>query len=126
MKRCGLWSATAGATAVEFALVAPFLMALMLGIIEGGLALRTQLSLQYGVEAAARCAAVDSTNCATTSTIASFAVQKSLGLSVPVSTFTVTTPACGTLVQASYTYTFITIFFGTPSVVLTAKSCFPK
>jgi len=53
-------------------------------------------------------------------------VSESFGLSIPSSTFTVTTPACGNQVNASYVYSFITMAFGSPSVTLTAQSCYPK
>jgi Flp pilus assembly protein TadG len=115
-----------GATAVEFALTAPIFIALLFGIIECALALWTQFGLQYGVEAAARCATVDTTTCGSASAIASYAASNALGLTVPASTFTATTPSCGNLVQASYVYTFVTSYFGTPRVTLTAQSCFPS
>lgn len=123
--RQGLWRSTEGATAVEVAILAPVFVMLLFGILEGGLALWTQVGLQYGVEAAARCAAVDSTRCGNASAVAGYAAQQTFGLSVPASDFTVTTPACGDQVQASYTYQFVTLFFGTPSVTLKAQSCFP-
>jgi Flp pilus assembly protein TadG len=114
-----------GATAVEFALTAPIFIALLFGIIECGLALWTQFGLQYGTEAAARCASIDTTTCSSASAIASYAAGNALGLTVPASTFTATTPSCGNLVQASYVYTFLTSYFGKPRVTLTAQSCFP-
>jgi Flp pilus assembly protein TadG len=115
-----------GSTAVEFAFTAPIFMALLFGIVECALVLWTQFGLQYGVEAAARCATVDSTTCGTASQIASYAASKALGLSLPASTFTASTASCGNLVQANYAYSFLTQFFGTPTVTLTAQSCFPK
>ena len=114
-----------GATAVEFALTAPIFIMLLFGIIECGLALWTQFGLQYGTEAAARCASIDTTTCSSASATASYAASNALGLTVPASTFTATTPSCGNLVQASYVYTFLTSYFGTPRVTLTAQSCFP-
>ena len=115
-----------GATAVEFALTAPIFIALLFGIIECGLALWTQFGLQYGTEAAARCATVDTATCSSASTTASYAASNALGLTVPASTFTASTPSCGNLVKASYIYTFLTPFFGTPKVTLKAQSCFPS
>ena len=114
-----------GATAVEFGLTAPVFMALMFGVVEVALAVWTQFGLQYGVEAAARCATVNPSTCGTSSQIASYAATNALGLTVPVSTFTASTPSCGNQVQASYTYTFLTSYFGTPAVTLTARSCYP-
>jgi Flp pilus assembly protein TadG len=116
-----------GATAVEFAFTAPVFLALVAGIIEVGMLLYTQVALQHGVEAAARCASVDTHNCGTTSQIQSYAVAQSLGLSVPASTFTVSAPNCGTKVQASSPFAFVfNNVFSTTSLTLTAWSCFPK
>lgn len=117
---------TEGATALEFALVAPAFFALVAGIIELSLVLWIQLALQHGVEAAARCASINQSLCAATSQIQSYAASQSYGLSPPTSTFTVTTPTCGSQVQASYPYNFIFGFFGTSALTLTATACFPK
>lgn len=115
-----------GATALEFALTAPVFFAIVTGIIELALVLWTQLALQQGAEAAARCASVNKNLCGTSSQIQSFAVSESYGLSPPTSAFTVSAPACGNQVDASYTYVFVFGFIGVPSLDLTAKSCFPK
>ena len=115
-----------GATAVEFALTMPLFLGLLVGCIQLGLALWTQFGLQYGSEAAARCASIDTTTCSTPDQTASYAASHALGLSLPSSAFTVSTPGCGNQISASYPYTFYTIVFGTPSVTLTARSCFPR
>jgi Flp pilus assembly protein TadG len=115
-----------GASAVEFAITAPVFFAVVFGIIEGGLLLWTQLGLQHGAEMAARCAAVNKTMCNNSSAVQNFAVQNSYGLNPAPSTFTVTTAACGTQISAAYTFNFITTYFGTPNVGLTAQSCFPS
>jgi Flp pilus assembly protein TadG len=115
-----------GATAVEFAFTAPVFLMLVGGSIEAGLLLYTQVALQHGAEAAARCGSIDTHNCATTSQIQAFAVTQSFGLSVPASTFTVTTPSCGTRVAASTVFPIAFNYFGAPTLTLTAASCFPK
>lgn len=115
-----------GTTAVEFALTAPIFFALIAGIVEVGIVLWTQLALQQGAEAAARCASVNKTLCGTTSQIQSYAVAQSYGLSPPASTFTVSTPSCGNQVAASYTYNVLFGYLGIKSLDLSARSCFPK
>lgn len=114
-----------GATAVEFALILPPFLLLLLGVVEFGRALWTQSALHFAVEESARCAAVDATNCATTTQVQNFAVSRAKGLGLNNTVFTLTTPACGNQVSASYPFPFIlaTMF---PSVTLTAQSCFPK
>jgi hypothetical protein len=51
-------------------------------------------------------------------------MQQALGLSLPPSTFTYSTPACGNQVSGSYTFEFPTILNLNPLTV-TAQSCFP-
>jgi Flp pilus assembly protein TadG len=114
-----------GATAVEFAITAPMFFLVLFGIIEGGLLLWTQLGLQHGAEMAARCAGVNKTTCGNNSNIQSYAAQQAYGLNPSPSTFIVGTAACGTQVSASYTFKFITTYFGTPTLALSALSCFP-
>ena len=113
-----------GATALEFALCAPAFFTLVMGIVQGGLLVWMQLALQQGVEAAARCASINKNACATTSDIQAFASAQSYGLTPPASSFTVTSPSCGNLVQASYTPAYLPSF-PIPTRTLTAQACFP-
>ena len=113
-----------GASMVEFALLAPAFFLLVMGIVECGLLLRAQHALQNAAAMAARCASVDRNLCGTVTGIRSYAVQQSLGLDPPATSFTVSTPACGTQITASYAVQPVAGFFG--SVTLTAQACFPK
>ena len=115
-----------GISAVEFALTAPVFFVLLFAIIEGGLMVWTQIGLQHGAEAAARCASINTTLCGTTSGIQDYAAQSALGLTVSPSTFSVSALACGNQVSANYAFGFVTTLFGPASVTLNAKSCFPK
>ena len=115
-----------GVTAIEFAMTAPVFMLLLFGIIQVSLALWTQLGIAHGAAFAARCASLTPSTCSSSDTIQTYALSESFGLSIPKSTFTVSTPACGNQVSASYVYSFMTLAFGTPSVTLTAQSCYPK
>jgi Flp pilus assembly protein TadG len=113
-----------GATALEFALCAPAFFMLVMGIVEAGLLVWMQLALQQGVEAAARCASINKTACASSSQIQAFASTASYGLTPPASSFTVTSPSCGNMVQASYTPAYLPSF-PIPTRTLTAQACFP-
>lgn len=113
-----------GGTAVEFALTAPAFFMMSIGAIQVGLLCWAQLALQQGSEAAARCASVNKTVCASSSQIQNYASAQSYGLSPGASAFTVSTAACGNRVQASYTPPFLNGFV-IPSVTLTASACFP-
>jgi len=114
-----------GATALEFALCAPAFFMLVMGIVELGLLVWIQLALQQGVEAAARCASINTNTCANAAQIQTYAAAQSYGLSPPTTAFTVTAPACGNMVQASYTPNFLPNF-PIPSRTLTAQACFPS
>jgi Flp pilus assembly protein TadG len=115
--------ARGGATAVEFAIVAPVLLMLLLGIMEGGRALWTQNALSFAVEQAARCASIDQNNCGSTTQVQSFAARVS-GENFISSIFTVTAAACGNLVSASYPMQ-LNIPYVSAAPTLTAESCYP-
>ena len=66
-----LWRAQSGATALEYALVLPMLLLFIIGIIDVSRLLWTYTTLTRATEAAARCGAVDKTNCGTITAIAS-------------------------------------------------------
>ena len=115
--------ASDGATAVEFAIVAPVLLMLLLGIMEAGRALWTQNALNFAVEQAARCAAIDQNNCGSSTQVKSFAANVS-GADFSSSIFTVTAAACGNLVSASYPM-HLNIPYVSAAPTLTAQSCYP-
>jgi Flp pilus assembly protein TadG len=114
-----------GSSAVEFAMVAPFLIAILFGIFEFGRALWTQSMLDFAVEQASRCATVNATTCGTSNQIATYASQQTAPLNLPVATFTASSPACGHQVRASYAFTFITPHLFPYSITLTSQSCYP-
>ena len=121
-----------GASAVEFALVAPLLIGLLFGIFEFGQAIWTQGILDYAVQQAARCASVNTITCGTSGAIKTYASQQTTPLSLPASVFSATTPSCGNLVSASYTFSFVgtlPLISGTAllptSITLTSSSCYP-
>jgi Flp pilus assembly protein TadG len=125
-RTASLFSNRRGATAVEFALILPPFLLLLFGIVEFGRVLWTQSALHFAVEEAARCATVDATNCATATQVQNFAVSRAKGLGLKNTVFTLTTPACGNQVSASYPFPFILATMFPSSITLTAQSCFPK
>ncbi len=114
-----------GASAVEFAITAPIFCMILIGIVEGGLLLWTQIGLQHGAQMAARCATINTTICGSTDQIQSYAAQQSYGLNPPPSIFTVSSAACGNEVSASYQFPLLSNYFGMPSLQISALSCFP-
>ena len=123
---CGC-SRERGAAAVEFALVLPILLLCVLGLIEFARAIWTQATLDYVVQAAARCAAVDTVTCGTDVNIQNYAANKAPGLSFadPASAFSVTRPSCGVQVTATLPFDFLVPALLPYSATLSARACFP-
>ena len=115
-----------GASAVEFALTAPLFALTLAGVMGAGLLFWTQLGLQHGVEMAARCASVNRAVCPGATEIQNYAASQAAGLSVPPSTFTVASTACGFEVTANYPITVMSTLWGIPPLTLTARACFPS
>ena len=121
--------ATRGAAAVEFAIVLPVLLLCVLGLMEFARVIWTQAALDYAVQAAARCAAVDTLTCPLSdpSRILGYAASKAPGLSFadPTATFAVSTQACGVKVTASLPFDFLVSNLLPYSQTLSAAACFP-
>jgi Flp pilus assembly protein TadG len=115
-----------GTTAVETALVLPAFLLFLMAIIEAGFLLWTQTTLQFAVEAAARCAVVNTTLCGTTSAIQTYAASQAVGMTISSSSFSVSQPTgCSYQVSISYPFNFIVTHLFTNTITLTAKSCHP-
>jgi Flp pilus assembly protein TadG len=120
----GLIRAKAGATSVDFAMIATPLFLLIFGTAEVGRMLWYQNALNYSVQEAARCATVDVNNCNTSDQIKSYAAARS-GAGFASGTFSTSTTACGNLISASYPMS-LSIPGAPISITLTAQSCYPK
>ena len=134
-----------GATAVEFAVVAPVFLALLFGTLEFGRALWTQQALQETANAGARCMALPQSDCAsagspptynatnTTSYIQQVANQ--WGVSLPSASITQDNAAsCGGTTgfsQVSLAFTFTSVVpnlvnISSGGIPLSATACFPN
>lgn len=105
-----------GTTAVEFAVIAPVFLALLIGIFHVSILGFTVANLHYAVEKGARCKAI-SANCPDITT------YYHAPNPVPVFTYD-TTAACGTAVVGTVTYDLNVLLVRT-SVPLSASACFP-
>jgi Flp pilus assembly protein TadG len=114
-----------GTTAVETAIVLPAYLLFLFAIIEGGLLFWTQTTLQSAVEAAARCAVVNTTQCGSTSAIQSYAAAQTPGMTISSSSFNVSQPSCGYQVSISYPFSFIVTELFSGTITLNAQSCHP-
>ncbi len=112
-----------GTTALEYGIIAPVLFAFLLGIMDMGRLMWIYAGLYRGVEAAARCAAVNTTACATTAQIQAVAAAAVWGTTISSSVFSVSTAAsCGIQVSASYSFKFYTP--GLSTITLAPSACF--
>ena len=114
---------TRGTSAIEFAIVGPIFMMCIVGMVYIGMMLFAEGSLQYAVEQASRCAAVNTTTCSSGSTTITYAQSVYYGPSESP-TFTSTSTTCGQKVTASATMT-VNWVLGHANVPLSAAACFP-
>ncbi len=119
-----------GAAAVEFALVAPVFLALLLGIVEFAYQMWTRVALDYALAQAARCYVlgyVDSgagTDCSSVAGATAYLQTLATGVAFPAGALAVTSPATGCL---KYTYAATWLVPGIMPVAaptFTGTSCF--
>jgi Flp pilus assembly protein TadG len=124
--KTGLLACESGASAVEAGLVMTIFLGFLYGIVNFGLVLWTQASLHFAVQAAARCASVNSTTCGSTTAVQSYALAQYHGQPLGgTNPFTYTATGCGHTVRAAYTYSLSLPFYGNYSLPLSAAACFP-
>jgi Flp pilus assembly protein TadG len=110
------------ASAVEFALVAPILLALTIGGLSTGLVVYSAAGLHDAVEQAARCYSVNASQCSSASNAQKYAKNAYYGMNTP--TFTASIQSCGHQVAATVTVQ-LTAIVTNFSVPLNAQACFP-
>jgi len=118
-----LWRDEFGGGAAEFAIVVLPFSAMIFAIIHMSLLFYANTSLQFAVEAAARCFSVDSTNCNTTGAAQTYATGRYAGPNIGA-TFVATATGCGHTVTGTGSYSFNAVF-QTYSVPLSVTACFP-
>jgi Flp pilus assembly protein TadG len=112
-----------GTTAVEFAIVAPVLIATLFGTIAVCIGLFLIGSLHFAVEDGARCASVKTTICSDAATTVSYTQSRYFGPNVSP-TFTYADAVCGKSVSASINYS-MNVGFTTFVIPISAAACFP-
>lgn len=113
-----------GSVAIEYAIILPVLLVLVIGLIETGRLIWTQTTLDRAVEAAARCAAVDSVQCGTADAVQQYAVGQAYGLQVESSAFTVVSESCGVSVSVTYPFTMLIPWTASSQLTLRASACY--
>ena len=112
-----------GTTAVEFAIVAPVFVALLVGTLALCVGLFLIGSLHYAVEEGARCASVKTTICSDAASTVAYTQSRYFGPNV-LPTFTYATATCGNSVSASINYS-MNVGFRTFVIPISATACFP-
>jgi Flp pilus assembly protein TadG len=124
-----LIGARRGTAAIEYALILPMFLLFIFGIIDVGRLMWTYVTLTRATEAAARCGAVNTTDCGTNAAIAARGVTEAWGMTITAAAFTVTQPACGVHVVGTYSFVWAipALMMSTPraTLTLTATSCYP-
>jgi Flp pilus assembly protein TadG len=118
------WRDRDGAAAVEFAVTASAFIVMVMGGFYAALIFFVASSMQFAVEAGARCASVNTTVCSSSSSTVSYVQSQFMATSVATPTFTSSSASCGHNVTGSVTYV-MTLPTGAVSVPLSAAACFP-
>jgi Flp pilus assembly pilin Flp len=117
-----------GTTAVEFAIVAPVFIALLVGTLSLCVGLFLIGSLHFAVEDGARCASVKAdcqvNGAAVKALTETYALNHYFGPNVSPNPFTYTAAACGNSVSASISYS-MNVGFRTFVIPISATACFP-
>jgi len=118
-----IWHDDRGATAVEFAMVAPAFIMLAVGTFYLCMSLFLTGSLHYAVEQAARCKSIKTTVCTDSSSTVTYAQNSYFG---PGGTpnFTYAAAACGNQVSATMNYVW-SIGIKQFTLPVSATACFP-
>ncbi len=114
-----------GSVAIEYALILPVLLVLVIGLIEASRLIWTQTTLDRAVEAAARCAAVDTVQCGNPVSVQDYAVTQAYGIAVVSSAFTVANQTCGVNVSVAYPFTLLIPWTARGELTLRARACYP-
>jgi len=122
LKFANLWADERGTSAVEFAILMPVFVLLVVGAIYICMGLFLVGSLNYAVEEGAPCAAVKTTVCSDSPTTVAYTQKQYFGLSSP--NFTYSTAACGNVVSGSVTYV-ANLGITQVSVPVSASACYP-
>ena len=118
-----------GATAVEFGILLPTYLIMVLGVVEVGRALWIKSSLQFACEKAARYAIVNTS--ASTSTVANYALTRlaNTGINTTGVTFSAVQDTTGSVtfvtISGTYNFTVLVNIVPMPDVTLTAISRVP-
>lgn len=114
-----------GTAALEYAIILPVLLTMLLGAMDAGRVMWLQVTLDRAVEAAARCASVNATICGSAAKTQAFAATQAFGTSINATAFTSTSATCGTKVTGTLPFSFTIPWPTTKKITLGATACYP-
>ena len=112
-----------GTTAIEFAILSPVFLGMVIGILGLCLFLFVIGGMHYAVEEAARCASVRTTVCTDPTSTIAYAQSKYVAPGSPTFTYQ-PSAACGKSVSASLSYT-ARLGLRQVTIPFSATACFP-
>jgi len=113
-----------GTTAIEFAIVGPVFILLLIGIIYLCMCMSVVASMHYAVQEGARCASVKTTVCTDQTSTVSYTRSHYGGPSAPPAFTANAAAACGHSVSGSINYV-VDLALRQISVPIAAAACFP-
>lgn len=113
-----------GNAMVEFAMILPVFIMILVGGMYLALLGFTTASMHYAVQQGARCASLNTTVCSSNTAIATYTSTKFWGTTLAAPTFTASTASCGHKVSGTITASLNT-GFAVVSIPVKASSCFP-
>ena len=113
-----------GGAAVEFAMVAPAFVCLIVGCMYAATLMSTVASLHYAVEAGARCASVTSDVCSDATSTTSFTQAHYQGPSLINAQFNYSASGCGHTVTGTASVT-LDLGVSRTNIPVSASACFP-
>jgi len=118
------WRDRGGSSAVEFAFILPAFLGCIVGGLYAAMGVSVANSMQFAVEAGARCWAMNSASCRSGSSAVTYTQGVYKGPATPVPTFTFANASCGYKMSGSVNYGF-DFALTTVNIPITATSCFP-
>ncbi len=110
-----------GAVLIEFALIFPVILLVVIGGIDLGIAQLYQSKLNFAAESAARCRAIVSVACPDDPATRAYAVAAAPLPGITIVNFTVAMGPCGTSVSAAYIYNSMLL----RAIPISVSVCYP-
>lgn len=107
-----------GVVAVEFAIIAPVLIVMLMGMVNYGLAMIAYQRLQFGVESAAKCGGTG--QCKTGPDMTGYADNSA---QISGASYIADFEPCGARVAGTYEWNLVGLF---PPMTLNAAACYPQ